>query len=119
MSFQKDERAGNKFYPLVNNDLNPQEYSLNLFKTIQMSQKFHTKLKIGVEISKEDIERDIESLGINDYYGVWMRNLKVFFNTTFIPDIIKDHNENLNSLNRLLKTGINIQISNEVVGEII
>lgn len=119
MTFQKDERAGNKFYPLMNLENNPQqEYSLNLFKTIQMSQKYLTKLKIGTEIRKEDIERDIDSLGINEHYGIWMRNLKIFFNTTFIPDILKDHNENLNSLNRLFKTSINIQIVNEVVGEL-
>jgi hypothetical protein len=131
--FQSEAKSTFRFYPGSDNlgmqifsrpqggqiysQIHPQNYSYMLLKNLQLSGKFLPKLKIGTEISKEEVDRDAELLNITEYTDMWMKNFKKFLSDTLLRDLLYEHRDNLDHLNKILKSSLNIQIVEEVVDD--
>jgi hypothetical protein len=101
----------------IYSQIHPQNYSYMLLKNLELTGKFLPKLKIGNEISKEEVDRDADLLNVTEYTDMWIKNFKIFLSDNLICDILYEHRDNIEHLNKFLMPFLNIQIVEEVVDD--
>lgn len=111
-----------RFNPLLMNneiDLPTRDYSYRLLKSLQLSHTFKSKLRVGYEVDKEQIDLDAERLGITDSIDSWINNLKLFILSYLIPSLLDNHFENLDHINKVIENslGFNLKIVNSVIDD--
>ncbi len=100
------------------NELDTQNYSYRILKSLQLSQKFLPKLKLVNHDYTEEIEIDAEKYKISDNIDYWMINLKHFLVKFLIPNVIIDsHFENIDHLNKYLEAALNLQVQSSMLDE--
>jgi len=114
------QRQLNIFHKLNNfgqedTDLDQYNYVFQILKSLQLSNKYSTKLKPGNEI-KDDFLSSIEKLDLYNYER-YIENFKFLLSHNVISSILDDHYENLDNLNKFLESSLNVQIVETMVDD--
>ncbi len=86
-----------------------------MIKSLQLSNKYISKLKLGNE-NKEEFLSSIEKLDFNNYER-FIENFKSILSHNVISSILDDHYENIDHLNRYLENSLNLQIVETMVDD--
>jgi hypothetical protein len=86
-----------------------------MIKSLQLSNKYTSKLKLGNE-NKDDFLSSIEKLDLHNYER-YMENLKSVLSHTLFTSVLDDHYENIDHLNRYLENSLNVQIVEGMVDD--
>jgi len=96
-------------------DLSLKSQSYRLIKSLQLSNKYTSKLKLGNE-NKDEFLSCIEKLDFNNYER-FIENFKSILSHNVISSIMDDHYENIDHLNRYLENSLIVQIVESVVDD--